>query len=89
MSENVDVELFFPVTFTTKALITIKRNLVICVNKNFFGFTAPVVVTTATQQVPFTPGPQMQQTNMYPNQMPYPMGQQGYAMPMPAANPQR
>lgn len=47
---------------------------------------APVVVTTATQQVPFTPGPQMQQTNIYPNQSPYAMAPQGYAMPMPATN---
>ncbi|XP_037046461.1 protein shisa-5 isoform X6 [Bradysia coprophila] len=51
-------------------------------------FTAPVVVTTATQQVPFTPGSQMHQTNIYPNQIPYPMGQQGYGMPMPASNQQ-
>ncbi|XP_037046456.1 uncharacterized protein LOC119081546 isoform X1 [Bradysia coprophila] len=49
---------------------------------------APVVVTTATQQVPFTPGSQMHQTNIYPNQIPYPMGQQGYGMPMPASNQQ-
>ncbi|XP_037046457.1 protein shisa-5 isoform X2 [Bradysia coprophila] len=48
----------------------------------------PVVVTTATQQVPFTPGSQMHQTNIYPNQIPYPMGQQGYGMPMPASNQQ-
>ncbi|XP_037046464.1 protein shisa-5 isoform X7 [Bradysia coprophila] len=51
-------------------------------------FTTPVVVTTATQQVPFTPGSQMHQTNIYPNQIPYPMGQQGYGMPMPASNQQ-
>ncbi|XP_037046460.1 uncharacterized protein LOC119081546 isoform X5 [Bradysia coprophila] len=51
-------------------------------------FSAPVVVTTATQQVPFTPGSQMHQTNIYPNQIPYPMGQQGYGMPMPASNQQ-
>ncbi|KAJ6642783.1 hypothetical protein Bhyg_07737 [Pseudolycoriella hygida] len=49
-------------------------------------FSAPVVVTTATQQVPFTPGPQMQQTTIYPNQTSYPMGQQNFAMPMPVTN---
>lgn len=49
---------------------------------------APVVVTTTTQQVPFTPGPQMQQSNVYPHQTSYPMGQQGYGMPMPATNQQ-
>ncbi len=31
----------------------------------------------------------MQQSNVYPNQTPYPMGQQGYGMPMPATNQQR
>lgn len=51
-------------------------------------FSAPVVVTSTTQQVPFTPGPQMQQTSIYPNQIPYPMGQQGYGMPLPATNQQ-
>lgn len=28
----------------------------------------------------------MQHTTVYPNQQPYPMGQQGYGMPMPAPN---
>lgn len=57
--------------------------------KMFFFYSAAPVVVTTTTQVPFTPGPGMQQTSVYPNQ-PYPMGQPaGYAMPMPAANQQR
>jgi len=44
---------------------------------------APVVVTTATQQVPFTPSQPMQHTIIQSGHSPYPMAQQGYPMPMP------
>jgi len=46
-------------------------------------FTEPVVVTTATQQVPFTPSQPMQHTIIQSGHSPYPMAQQGYPMPMP------